>query len=405
MIFSYKGMDSKGESVKSLIEASSLEEAKEKLKNQGILYQIIEEESPSLFGNALLNFKYKISPKELSVFSRELAIYMRAGISVVNALKVMREHYAHHKKMHLFLEAISTHLDEGKNFYTALASQSVIVLPEFYKHSIRVSESSGILDEVLFELSRFLTEQDRISKEVRRAFSYPLFMIGISLLMVGFMLAFIVPQITAIFVHMDQELPAITQFVIGAGEFFNRNYLLIFAAVALFGAAFSALMRYSPGFRFAVHTLELKIPLFGRIVLRSELGRFAYISSLLIRSGIPFVQTIKMSSNILNNSVLQKLFEEAAKKVVEGKRLSLALGESKSIIDPAFTGAIALGEETSQMELVFINISQLNFEENKDTIALLLSLLEPILMLFVGGIIGFIVAAMLLPVFSMSIGE
>lgn len=404
MIYTYKGIDSKGTSLKGQIEAAGLEEAKDKLKSQGILYEMIEEDTPSFFDNTLFSRKYRISAKELSNFSRELAIYIRAGISVVNALKVMSKHYEHHKKMHLFLQILSTHLDEGKNFYTALVSQGVIVLPEFYKHSIKVSESSGILDEVLLELSRFLTEQDRVSKEVRRAFSYPTFMIAISLLMVAFMLAFIVPQITAIFTHMDQELPAVTRFVISAGEFFNHNYILMLAVIITIIAGFSTLMKYSPGFRHSIHALILKTPLFGKIVLRSELGRFAYIGALLIRSGVPFVQTIKMSSNILNNSVLQRIFLDAAKKVVEGKPLSSALAQSAKIIDPAFIQAIALGEETSQVELVLINISNLNFEENKDTIALLLSLLEPILMLLVGGIIGFIVAAMLLPVFSMSIG-
>ncbi len=404
MIFTYKGIDSKGNKLKSEIEASTLEEAKERLKNKGILYESIEEDMPSLFDHTLFSHKYRISEKELSNLSRELAIYIRAGISVVNALKVMRKHYQHHKKMHLFLQTISTHLDEGKSLYSALVSQSIVVLPEFYKHSIKVSESSGILDEVLLELARFLREQDRISKEVRRAFAYPTFMIAISLLMVGFMLAFIVPQITAIFVHMDQELPAVTQFVISTGDFFNQHYILLLGGFISLIFTFTLLMQYSRRFRLAVHAFVLKVPVFGQIILKSELGRFAYIGSLLIRSGVPFVQTINMSSNILNNSVLQRIFLDAAKKVVEGKPLSDALMESEKIIDPAFIQAIALGEETSQVELVLVNISELNFEENKDKIALLLSLLEPLLMLFVGGIIGFIVAAMLLPVFSMSIG-
>jgi len=404
MIFTYRGIDSSGDKVDNEIEASSLEEAKERLKAQGILYEVIEENIPSLFDHTLFSRKYTISAKELSNLSRELAIYIRSGISLVNALQVMGKHYEHHNKMHLFLQAVATHLDEGKNLYTALTTQNVVVLPEFYKHSIKVSESSGILDDVLLELARFLTEQDRISKEVRRAFSYPTFMIAISLLMVGFMLAFIVPQITAIFTHMDQELPAVTRFVISAGEFFNNNYILILSSILLIIVTFSTLMHYSPSFRYIIHSIVLKIPLFGQIVLRSELGRFAYIGSLLIRSGVPFVQTIKMSSNILSNSVLQGIFFDAAKKVVEGKRLSSALSESGTLIDPAFIQAIALGEETSEVELVLINLSELNFTENKDKIALLLSLLEPILMLFVGGIIGFIVAAMLLPVFSMSIG-
>ncbi len=404
MIFTYKGIDAKGKRLKSDIEASSIDEAKERLKAKGIIYETIEEDIPSIFDHTLFSRKYRISAKELSNLSRELAIYIRAGISVVNALKVMGKHYQHHKKMHLFLQTISTYLDEGKSLYTALVSQSVVVLPEFYKHSIKVSESSGILDQVLLELARFLREQDRISKEIRRAFAYPTFMIAVSLLMVGFMLAFIVPQITAIFTHMGQELPGVTQFVIAAGEFFNQNYIFLLGLLLIFISLFTILMQYNKKFRFFMHALLLKTPLFGQIVLKSELGRFAYIGSLLIRSGVPFVQTIKMSSNILNNSVLQHIFLEAAKQVVEGKRLSSALIESEKVIDPAFIQAIALGEETSQVELVLVNISELNFEENKDKIALLLSLLEPLLMLFVGGIIGFIVAAMLLPVFSMSIG-
>ena len=147
----------------------------------------------------------------------------------------------------------------------------------------------------------------------------------------------------------------------------------------------------------------MKMPIFGTIVLKSELGRFAYIGSLLVRSGVPFVQMINLSTNILHNSVLKKLFGEAAQKVVEGMRLSTALHESKITIDDAFVQAIALGEETSGLEPVLVNISELYFEENRDKIGLLLTLLEPFLMLFVGGVIGFIVAAMLLPIFSMSI--
>jgi general secretion pathway protein F/type IV pilus assembly protein PilC len=127
------------------------------------------------------------------------------------------------------------------------------------------------------------------------------------------------------------------------------------------------------------------------------------MASLLTRSGVPFVQTINLSANILNNRVIKELFVAASKKVVEGKLLSKALNESNAKLDNAFVQAVALGEETSQIQNVLTNISELYFEENRDKISLLLTLLEPALMLFVGGSIGFIVAAMLLPIFSMSI--
>ncbi len=404
MIFKYKGIDAEGKRVSDKVEATSLEEAKAKLKSKKIIYQTLDEDSPSFFENFDFRRKYKIPPKELAGLSRELSMYIRSGISIVSALKIVQTHYEKNKPMKLFLSTVSTHLNEGKNFYTALDTQSIVLLPEFFKQSIKVSESGGILDEVLLELSRFLKEQDRINKEIKGAFAYPSFMIIVSLLMISFMLAFVVPQITGIFESMDQELPKPTQVVIAMGDFFNNNFTTILGVIFAMVSAFMLFMNKSYGFQYAVHKLILKLPLFGEIALKSELARFSYIASLLTRSGVPFVQTINLSANILNNLVLKELFVASAKKVVEGKLLSNALNESKTKIDYAFIQSIALGEETSQVENVLTNVSELYFEENRDKISMLLTLLEPALMLFVGGSIGFIVAAMLLPIFSMSVG-
>jgi len=403
MIFKFKGIDANGVKVSDKLEAISLEEAKQKLKAKKIIYQNIKEESPSLFSSFDFNVKYKIPAKELASLSRELSMYIRSGITIVSALKIVKTHYEKNKKMKLFLATVSTHLNEGKDFYTALETQSVVELPEFFKQSIRVSESGGILDEVLMELSRFLKEQDRINKEIKSAFAYPSFMIVISLVMIAFMLTFVVPQITGIFESLGQELPVPTQVVIAMGDFFNDNFKTIFSLIISFVVAFMILMKRSYSFAYAVHKLILKLPLFGDIAQKSELARFAYIASLLTRSGVPFVQTVNLSANILNNLVIKELFVNASKKVVEGKLLSNAINDSKTKLDHAFVQSIALGEETSQVENVLTNISELYFEENRDKVSMLLTLLEPALMLFVGGSIGFIVAAMLLPIFSMSI--
>ena len=404
MIYKFKGIDSDGKKVSDKIEASSLAEVKSKLKARKIIYQTLSEESPAFYEGFDFSRKYKIPPKELAGLSRELSMYISSGISIVSALKIVQTHYEKNKKMKLFLTTVSTHLNEGNNFYSALEAQSIVILPEFFKQSIKVSESGGILDEVLLELSRFLKEQDRINKEIKGAFAYPSFMIIISLLMISFMLAFVVPQITGIFESMDQELPTPTKVVIAMGDFFNDNFTTILALIFAWVVIFMTFMKKSYKFAYYIHKLTLKLPLFGEIVQKSELARFSYIASLLTRSGVPFVQTINLSANILNNLVLKELFVGASKKVVEGKLLSNALNESPTKIDYAFIQSIALGEETSQVENVLTNVSELYFEENRDKISMLLTLLEPALMLFVGGSIGFIVAAMLLPIFSMSVG-
>jgi len=295
--------------------------------------------------------------------------------------------------------------DEGKNFYTALELQKSVILPEFYLHSIKISENSGILQVVLIELSDFLKDQDRLNKQINSALIYPSFILAISVLMVGFMLSFIVPKITAIFDKYDQALPSITVFVIKAGDFVNDYYhFLLFGIFALI-LWFSFMMKRSSVFKYTVDTFLLKLPFIGSLIEIGELSRFAYMNSILIKSGVPVVQSFKLGSSIVENSVIQNLFNTASQKVVEGEKLSKILDNSSIYkIDVAFIQAIAIGEETSQLSKILQNLAELYATQNKDKIGRLLTLLEPVLMLVVGGIIGFIVVAMLLPIFSLSLG-
>jgi len=271
MIFKYKGINSEGRKVSDRVEATSKDEAKIKLKAKGVIYQSLKEDKPSFFERFDFGGKYKIPPKELASLSRELSMYIRSGISIVSALKIVQSHYEDNKKMKLFLITVSTHLDEGQNFYTALEAQSIVELPAFFKESIKVSESGGILDEVLLELSRFLKEQDRIHKEIKGAFAYPMFMIIISLVMIAFMLTFVVPQITGIFQSMHQKLPMPTQFVIAAGDFFSHNFKMLLGIIFVSVTIFVTLRKKVYSFAYGVDKFMLTLPLFGSIALKSEL--------------------------------------------------------------------------------------------------------------------------------------
>ena len=404
MIFAYKGIDKNGKKIKSTIEASSLDEAKKKLSSKGIIYSSLKEDI-KLFSNLLgAKKRYKIDAKTLSSISRELSMYLKAGITIVNAIKIISNQYKNDKKLSLFFSTISSLLDEGKTFYQALEEQKIYLLPLFYKQSIRVSEKSGVLDQVLFELARFLKEQERINKQIQSAMAYPSFILTISFFMVGFMLSFVVPKITSIFAQMHQELPLITRIVITAGDIMKKDGVAIIIIFILLVFAYILALKYSKSFRFSIHLIMLKIPFFNTLIEKTELARFSYMASLLIRSGIPIAQVINLSSNILKNEVIKDTFLQASSQVVEGKRLSIALTKTPYHISDSFIQAVALGEETSEVEDVLKNLSELYFEENHDKVTLLLSLLEPVMMLIVGGIIGFIVTAMLLPIFSMNIG-
>ena len=403
MLFKYKGLDEHGKTVRSRIEANTLNEAKQKLKNKKIIYTHIKLEQFVFMPSKLS--KKRLDNLTLSYISRDLSIYLKSGVSLIQAIKLLKQRYENQKKYFSFFESIETFLDEGKNFHLSLEQQRVFVLPSFYKQSVKVSETSGLLDTVLLQLSVFLKEQDRIKKQVSTAFAYPLFILFVSVLMVGFMLSFVVPKISEIFSQFNKQLPDITVFVINLGDFFVNNYMYMLVLFILSIILFTVMMKKSIRFKYLVDTFLLKIPFFSTLLESNELARFAYMNSILVSSGVPFVHAVKLSADISKNSVIQKLFLTASSKVVEGEKLSVILNNNSIYtIDKSFIHAIAIGEETSELPSILENLAKLYTESNRDKITILLALLEPILMLVVGGVIGFIVLAMLLPIFSMNIG-
>ena len=405
MLFKYTGYTSNGLKIKAQIEASNIEEAKLKLKSKSILYTSIKEYQNFKF--LKLNFKRinSISQITLSNISRDLSIYLNSGISLIQAIDLLKQRYQNNKILGSFFEVISTYLYEGKTFNQALEIQTVIKLPEFYKQSIKISEESGLLNIDLMEMSIFFKEQSKIKNQIKQALAYPLFILIISFFMVGFMLSFVVPKITGIFTQLNQELPTSTKIVIYFGDFFQNNYYIIIILCSVSIAFFMFLLKKSYKFKFICDKFCLKIPFFSKLIEQSELSRFAYMNSILIKSGIPIVQAINLSANILKNEVIKKVFIEASKNIVEGKKLSILLANNKIYkIDEAFIHSISIGEDTSKLSQVLDNLSIIYNESNKDKTTIIMSLLEPIFMLIVGGIIGFIVFAMLLPIFSMNLG-
>jgi len=242
----------------------------------------------------------------------------------------------------------------------------------------------------------------KINKQIKNALSYPIFIMFVATGMVAFMLTVVVPKITAIFENLHQELPMITKIVLSCADFLSNYGLFSLVVLLSLFLLLKYYLAHNKQFRYAFDLTMLHTPIFGKLIELIELGRFSYMSSVLLKSGVPFVQTIRLGANTLKNSVLKDGFSEAGKKVVEGEKLSSALTNLAYKIEPSFIEAVTLGEETSEIAAILENLSLLYFEKNQDKISGILSLLEPILMLVVGAIIGIIITAMLLPIFSIS---
>ena len=337
MLFKYKGYDKDGKKVSSSIEALNLQIAKSQLKYKKIVVTKISANNFSFFNKLLKKSKQKISPLSLAVISRDLSIYLDSGISLLNAIKLISQRYKKDKLLSAFFNSTITYLDEGKNLYAALEKQDSIELPEFYLQSIKISEDGGILKGVLVELSDYLKEQYRLKKQITQAMTYPVFIIVVAIAMLTFMLSFVVPKITSIFEQNGQDLPEITTFIINLGEFVGNYLNFILFSFLAFIFIFSFFMKKSYAFKRKVDFILLKVPFIGTIIEIDQLARFAYMNSILIKSGVPVVQAFSMGANILNNTILKELFTNASKKVVEGEKLSVILDNSNIYkIDVAF---------------------------------------------------------------------
>ena len=405
MLFKYKGIDSSGNKVSSKIEADSLIHAKSKLKSQNIIFRDLQEDYLFTFTKNFGRGSVVIPYSTLSNISKEISIYLKSGISLIGAVKLLNITYKDHKKLNAFFESVSSYLNEGKSFYKALENQKIYKLPEFYKQSVKVSENGGLLENVLEELAVFLNEQEAVIKQAKQSMVYPLFIFVVAIGSIIFMLSFVVPKITEIFIQLDQELPTITKFVVATGDMFFKYYWAIILSLIAQVIGFIYFYKYNNSFRYFIDKMLLHIPYLKKLFEHSELSRFAYMNSILISSGVPVARAFNLSSNVLKNIVLKTIFQNASNRVVEGERLSKILKENKLYaLDQAFIQALSVGEDTSQIGKMLENLANLYNDSNKNKIKMLLSLLEPFMMLVVGGIIGFIIIAMLLPIFSLSVG-
>ena len=396
MIFKYKAYDKSGKKISSKIEADSIKEAKNKLTDY-----IIIEIKPIKKLNLNISFSSKISKLKLSRTLHTLGLYLNSGISIINSLKLTKNQQED-IKLEKFLEYLYQEINKGKSFYNALNSQKILKLPNYIISSIKIGEESSKLDVVLIEMSEYLKIESKIESKSKQALIYPLFIFIVSIFMVVFMLTTIVPKIMKVFNTMHQHLPPITQFVINSSNFLKHNYLSISFIIIMIIISFIFSYKKIYKVRYLIDSFLLKLPIISNMIQAKELSRFTYLLFILTNSGINFVQSLNLATNTLENEKIKLIFDKALQEVIKGKKFSISLSKV-GFWDKTFLQSIALAEETSNISSIMKNLSEIYFEENEVRINTLLSLLEPVMIILIGGIVGFIVTALLLPMFSINL--
>jgi len=402
MLFKYKGFDKTGKKVKGTVNASSKEEAGQKLRTQNIYYESL---APTKEFSLEAFSKRQMPGELLATFSKELSSYLNSGMTILTAIKLLENQHEGEKKYVSFLNSIKTMIDEGKSLYIALNTQKVYAMPEFFIQSLNIAGQSGKMVEVLTNMGNFFSAQNKVKKQVKGAMVYPTIIFTVAIAMTSFLIAFVVPKITEIFEDTDQTLPPITQFVLDISDFLTAYYIHLIVGIVLFVVLFKLAYTKADSFHRSIDGLLLKIPVLGALIQNHELGRFSYILSLMLSSGVAYAQAVQLATASFANYKLIELFEQASIKVLEGNKLSNALQLTKGVkLKRNFMQSLALGEESSEVANILDNISHLYAEENEDKLKLLLGLLEPFMMLFIGVVVGVIVSAMLLPIFTMTQG-
>jgi len=391
--FKFVGYDKNGKKIKGKIEANSLEEAKLKIQDYTIL-EIKKTKS--------INFNFsKPKKREIAKIFQTLGLYLKASIPLKKAINLAKLQ-TQNPKISKFLEKIEEDIKSGKTFFESIKSQKIIPLPNYIIYSIQNAESSSNLDKILLEISDFLLEEDKISSKTTQALIYPLFIITISIILVVVMMSTIVPKIIKIFQSLHQELPQITKITISISNFISKNYVVILLTFLIFILAFTFIYKKSKTFKKTVDLFLLKIPLLNDLIISKNLARLTSLTNTLTSSGIHFINAFSLASKTIENEILKEKLNKALNEVYEGKKLSTSLKKqnfpSQSLIE-----SISLIEETSQTSEILKNLTQIYTLNYQSKISVFLSLLEPVMILIVGGVIGFIVISMLLPIFKMNL--
>lgn len=402
-VFEYVALDDKGRKRKGFVDAPGVTLARQQLREQGIypvdIQPAREKKNPALASALQIGFFQKVSAKEISVFTRQLSTLLGAGIPLVPSFSVLLAQ-TKNPLLQKILAQIRADLNEGKSL-TAGMENFPQVFPPFYINMVRAGEASGTINLVLERLADFSENQQALMNKIRSALAYPLVMLLVGSLVIFLLMTFVVPKITDIFSDTRQALPVMTVVLIAVSHFLKSFWWLVVLAVAAGVVGFRYLTAGTETGRRFWDSVRLKAPVWGSVNLKIAIARFSRTLATLLQSGVPLLSAMEIVRNVVNNIYIGEIIAQAAREVEEGQPLAQPLAAS-GFFPPMVTEMIAVGEQSGSLEKMLNRIAVSYETEAQSDILVMTSLLEPIMILVMGLIVGFIVFSILLPIFEMN---
>jgi general secretion pathway protein F len=401
-VYAWRGLNAAGKEVKGIDDADSPKALRATLRRQGVLVTQLEQESEARKREArnvnLTRIFSRVSLQDLALTTRQMATLLKAGIPLVEALDALIEQIEKDELRNALTDTRDK-VNEGIAFNVALKAHPKI-FGDLFTNMVAAGEVSGNLDQVLSRLADVLESQNRLKSKVSSALAYPAVMMVMTFLVVTVMMTLVVPKVTAIFEDFGQVLPWYTRLLMFVSSLFTDYwYLLIAVGVGAF-YGFRHWVR-SPDGRKQWDLFVLGAPIFGQLATKVACARFARTLSTLLRSGVPVLSALEITRNVLVNTELMRVVEDAREAIREGESIAKPLAQSKRF-PPIVTHMIAIGERSGELEAMLENVADAYDDQVDAQVQTMSSLLEPVMILVMGGITGGITFSILLPLMQMN---
>ena len=399
--FQFEGVNAQGQKTKGEFEAANLAAAQSKLKAQQIKPTVVKEKGG--FGGKEINikipgFKPKVKERDLVLFTRQFATMIDAGLPLVQCLDIQSQQ-AENPTFREQLKEIKATVEAGSTFADALR-KFPRTFDELFVNLIAAGEVGGILDTILTRLAAYIEKAAKLKKQVKAAMVYPSSVVGVAVIVVTIILWKVIPVFAAMFHDFGAALPAPTVFVMNLSAFVQKYILLmvIVAIGAFFG--FRSLYRWKPGRR-EIDDIALKLPIFGPLIRKVAVARFTRTLGTMITSGVPILDALDICAKTAGNMTIEAAITKVRTSISEGRTIAEPLAETK-VFPPMVVQMISVGEATGALDTMLNKIADFYDDEVDSAVGSLTSLIEPILMVGLGGVVGGLVVAMYLPIFTIA---
>lgn len=400
-VYEYRALNTSGRAVKGIVDADSSRAARLKLRRNGIFPTELHEEAEAQGGKRefdVLRFLRRVKLQEVAITVRQLSTLLSAGLPLVESLTAIIEQVPN-PALKKIVTQVRERVNEGSSLADAFA-QHPRIFSSLFVNMTRAGERSGALEIVLERLADFTENQVAFRHKISAAMVYPILMTFVGIGVLGFLLGYVIPTVTQIFEDLKQTLPLPTLILMMASDALRRYWWVGVVVLALMLLGIDRYSRTEAG-RLVLDRVKIKAPIFGPLALKVAIARFTRTLAILLRSGVPVLTSMDIVKNVVSNRVLEHVIEEARDNIREGQDIAPPLRRSQ-LFPPMATHMIAVGEKSGKLEDMLMRVADTFETDVETTVQGLTALIEPLMILLMGSVIGFIALSILLPIFQIN---